>query len=41
VTTKAGMICGYISAALGVVILIIYAALIGFAISRGQLEPSP
>jgi len=37
---KAGMICGYISAGLGVVVLIIYIAVIGIAISQGRLEPS-
>jgi len=35
VTAKTGMICGYISAGLGVVILIIYIAVIGIAISQG------
>ncbi len=37
---KAGMICGYISAGLGVVVLIIYIAVIGFAISQGQMDSS-
>ena len=37
---KAGMICGYISAGLGVLILIIYIAVIGIAISQGQMDSS-
>jgi len=35
---KAGMICGYISAALGVILLIVYVAFIGFVVSQGEFE---
>jgi uncharacterized membrane protein YeaQ/YmgE (transglycosylase-associated protein family) len=35
---KAGMICGYISAGLGVLILIAYIAFLVFAVSRGEMH---
>ena len=35
---KAGMICGYISAALGVLLLIAYIIFIVFAVSRGEMH---
>jgi hypothetical protein len=40
VTAKAGMICGYISAGLGLLILIIYIVFVVIAISRGEMHSS-